>query len=829
MKLPALHRYATRPGVFLTDDGGADAVVWSDTAEGLWLSVIEEVGQPSVFADISLEYGEDVDSEAFFDAARRNPVVSRTIHDVHETLFQMQGPNYGKWMVHIPRVWEGMRYGYRADGPWRPQEGLQFNPRKFLIDPCAKGLEGGTHYGPELFAGLATTHHDGSVTSNPYSARSELDSIGYVPYSVFLTSHGTNSEDETREPTLDHPHIPWARTIIYELHVKGFTAQAPWLPQHLRGTYAGLAHPQTIAYLKGLGITSVELLPILASQTEPGIAARGMHNYWGYSPLNFFSPNPAYATKEHQRLGAKAVRQEVIDMVRALHQAGLEVILDVVYNHSCEGSQDGYSLSWRGLNGFSYYRRNPDVPSQLIDTTGTGNTFNFLNTEVINLAVDSLRYWAKTIGVDGFRFDLAVSLARLEYDFTPHHPFLYAIRADKLLGNLKLIMEPWDTGGGGWRTGKFNMPFSEWNDHFRDSTRRFWLTDQARLRNDWPAEIGMQEIATRLCGSSDLFASEPGRGAAASVNFLTAHDGFTLADLTRYDHKHNEANGENNMDGASANFSDNFGVEGTTQDSQIGLLRQRAALGMIGQLLMSLGTPMLQAGDEFGRTQQGNNNAYCQDSPVSWLDWSWLTLGTEAWQTQRFRATRKLLHLRQRLDQFHHHAFFTKTTKLGLLSPSQWVDWYIANGEHPSDSDWFNTQQRSFVMRLRSDNLSDVLVVINGDQITRDFLLPHDCGWELLWTSQNIHLTPAEGSQERVDEPTSRPYPTGGDALPSQTSLDAFHFDKESATAEEEMFLVSTTIRAAQEVDEQEHQLDVANPGEHVAIPGFTISLWLQR
>jgi glycogen operon protein len=751
MKRPLLHRYATRPGFFLTQDGGADAVVWSENAESMWLSVIEDRSQPSTFADLAFSYApelntQDTEETSFFDFAAQHSVVSREIGDYRETLLSMNGPNYGRWFVHLPHAWDGMRYGYRAGGAWNPKSGLRFNPYKFLIDPCAKGIEGSVQHSASLFP-YECTMADGVAQGNAFGSMSTQDSLGDVPFSVVVDDRDENKHDD--DP--DHPHIPWASTLIYELHVKGFTQKAPWLPEGLRGTYAGLADPHTIGYLKELGITSVELLPIFAKQTEPSVKSRGAENYWGYSTLNFFSPEPSYATETARCKGPRAIRQEVIDMVHSLHEAGIEVILDVVYNHSCEGGADGYSLSWRGIDGYSYYRRDATNGGQLIDTTGTGNTFNFMNTHVITAAVDSLRYWAKRIGVDGFRFDLAASLGRLEYDFTPHHPFLYAIRADQLLGNLKLIMEPWDLGGGGWRTGQFGLPFSEWNDHFRDTSRKFWLTDVAKLRSHHQAEIGMQEIATRLCGSSDLFATEPGRGAVASINYVCAHDGFTLADLTRYNTKHNEANGEDNFDGNEVNHSYNCGVEGPTSNPEIILKRQRAVLNLVGTLLLSMGTPMLVAGDEFGRTQQGNNNAYCQDNDISWVDWSWMEEDELSWERQRFEAIKDLISVRTRLEQFHHEAFFTLTSQLGLLKQSSRVQWYLADGTTPNEDDWFNTQQRCFMMRLLSDE-HDVIVSINAEVNATDFALPADTEWNLLWSSQPVDLSRQESSRGGVKE-----------------------------------------------------------------------------
>ena len=864
MHLLSLHRYATKTGVFPTADGGADVVVWSDTAETVWLSIIEDPLRPSAFSQESLEYGR-VGGDEFFQAARDNPVVSREYDGVRETLFRMGGPDYGKWFLHLPRIWEGMRYGFRADGRWDPRHGLLFNPYKFLLDPFAKGLEGRTTYGPALFAYQTHwegTGHDGRrrLQGNPLGEPSTVDSLGQVPYSVVLDTY----DDQQRDIEADHPHVPWARTLIYELHVKGFTRLAPWLPQELRGTYAGLGHPGTIAYLRRLGVTSVELLPIFAKLTEPGIAADGRHNYWGYSTLSYFSPEPSYATAEHRRQGAAAVRQEVIDMVRSLHEAGIEVILDVVYNHSCEGGMDGYSLSWRGLNGSNYYRRDASERSHLIDTTGTGNSFDLSNTRTLSSAVDSLRYWAKRIGVDGFRFDLAVSLARLNGQFTAYHPFLYALRCDPILGNLKLIMEPWDVGPGGWQTGRFGLPFSEWNDRFRDSVRQFWLTDTTRLSAGSDPQIGMQEMATRLFGSSDLFATEPGRGAAASVNFITAHDGFTLADLTRYTSKHNEANGEGNMDGSNVNYSTDFGTEGPSDDPAVIERRQRAALGLIGTLLLSMGTPMLQAGDEFGRTQGGNNNAYCQDNRTSWVDWSWMRTDPDSWQHRRFEATRRLVHVRRHLGQFHHHAFYTLTSQLGLFRPTDQVRWYLPDGSTPTDANWFDVRQRSLIMRvLGHDRLNDLLVVINGSQEDMDYLLPADSGWRLLWTSIPVRMTKPErhagadarrilarSDGERLADliPAEDLQDPDGMSLRAQgtgTALPVTWDDpeQEPVVDEDEDDGTENPGSGGHNVDRLDDKddldpeaietqplrsADIANPNEKVGIPALSISCWEQ-
>ncbi|NMN00295.1 glycogen debranching protein [Bifidobacterium sp. DSM 109958] len=746
------HRYATRPGLYFTDDGGADAVVRSETADQVWLCVYEPVDQPSAFFNDAIRIFED-SPVPFIKEIHSHPVCTRIIESmyVRETLFRMEGPNYGLWYVHLPKAWDGMRYAYRVDGAWDPDKGVRFNPYKLLLDPYGKGIDGEMRLDPAAFSYACEIGPDRRVRGSAFGPMSTVDALGKVPVSVAIDDRDETKHDA--DPT--HPHVPWSKTVLYELHVKGFTANAPWLPPELRGTYAGLAHPITLAYLQGLGVTSIELLPIQAKQDELFLQERGRHNYWGYSTLSYFSPEPSYATREAQRKGAGAVRDEVIAMVRALHEAGFEVIMDVVYNHTCEGGVEGPTVCWRGLDAIAYYRRGKDNPGQLIDTTGCGNTFDFTNTHVVTFAVDSLRYWAKRIGIDGFRFDLAATLGRLDGNFTKHHPFLYALRSDLLLGNLKLIMEPWDLGPDGWRTGEFGMPFSEWNDRFRDSTRRFWLTDTQPGAS--PA-IGMQEMATRLCGSADRFATEPGRGCVSSINYVVSHDGFTLTDLTRYEHKHNEANGENNRDGTDNNHSANFGVEGPSDDPAIERKRELAAMNLLGTLLLSLGTPMIMAGDEFGNTQQGNNNPYAQDNDITWLDWDWLYQNRKTPQMRRLERISRLIALRKSLDLYHHEEFFTRLTLIGLFRPSSRVQWYLPDGTTPMDRDWFDVGRRSFVMRLRSqsdDDARDILIVINGTDHDMGFRLPSDYDWQCEWSSASaIGLCPAPGRRvRRLGEP----------------------------------------------------------------------------
>lgn len=734
MKNPSLHRYATRPGLYFTDDGGADAIVRSETADQVWFCVLEPLDQPSAFyADAVRLFNEP--GLTFIDQAMKQRICTRRIPSLNlrETLFRMDGPNYGLWYVHVPQAWDGMQYGYRVNGPWDPDHGVSFNPYKLLLDPYAKGIEGSMELDPGAFS-YECEIVNGKVKGSPFGPMSTIDSVGHVPVSVAIDDRATNKHDG--EPS--HPHVAWSKTVIYELHVKGFTANAPWLPKELRGTYAGLAHPATLSYLQDLGVTSIELLPIQAKQSELFLQERGRVNYWGYSTLGYFAPEASYATKRSQETGAAAVRQEVIDMVRALHEAGFEVIMDVVYNHTCESGPEGPTVCWRGLDNLAYYRRTKDKISRLYDTTGCGNTLDFTNTHVTTFAVDSLRYWAKRIGIDGFRFDLAATLARLDGEFTRYHPFLYALRSDMLLGNLKMIMEPWDCGPNGWRTGEFGIPFAEWNDRFRDCTRKFWLTDVDRMRGGEYGEMTMQEMATRLCGSSDLFATDPGRGSTASVNYVACHDGFTTADLTMYKTKHNEANGENNRDGTNDNHSVNFGHEGPSGDQIIVQQRQRATMNLLGTLLLSLGTPMLLAGDEFGNSQNGNNNAYTQDNDTTWLDWDWLYSTEQTPELKQFNLTSRLITLRKSRDLYNHEDFFTRLSEIGLLKKSDRVHWYLPNGQMPNDADWTNPAVRSFAMQLLSPDEPSLLILINGsDEVTR-FHLPKDIEWEMVWSSSEI-------------------------------------------------------------------------------------------
>jgi glycogen operon protein len=567
------------PGVTVLD-GGAEVSVYAGHADEVTLCLFE----PG-----------DVDGST----ERRVPLTGRA---------------HGWWFGFVPGMGVGQRYGFRVDGAWNSDAGLRHNPAKLLLDPYARALEGEVRWGPELFGHIV--HADLTGDGEMISRR---DSAARVPRSVVVDDRFDWGDDA-------RPMRSRAETVLYEAHVKNLTQRHPDIPKRLRGTYAGLAHPASIAYLTSLGVTAVELLPMQAFVSEPAVARRGLTNHWGYNTIGFFAPHLGYAAAGDPQ-GAV---DEVKGMVKLLHAAGIEVILDVVLNHTAEGDQTGPTMSFRGLDSRAYYRL--DERGRDIDVTGCGNTLDLRHPVVTRMAMDSLRHWVSEYHIDGFRFDLAVALSRGRGDdYDPDHPFLVALRTDPMLSQVKLIAEPWDVGMHGWRTGQFPPPFSEWNDRFRDALRIFWVQDR-RAQVDRTGTHGVHEIATRLAGSRDLFGRRD-RGPVASVNFITAHDGFTLADLVAYDVKHNEANREGNGDGSDGNRSWNHGVEGVTNDPQILAARRQTMRNLLGTLLLSTGVPMLNAGDEFGRSQNGNNNPYCQDNKLTWFDWD-----LEPWQ-QDLRAT----------------------------------------------------------------------------------------------------------------------------------------------------------------------------------------------
>ncbi|MBO6852672.1 MAG: glycogen debranching protein GlgX [Marivivens sp.] len=561
------------------------------------------------------------------------------------------------WHGYVPGLRPGQEYGYRAHGPYRPDEGHRFNPHKLLIDPYTKKLSGHPDWHPALF-GYDTNSAHGDLT---FSTR---DSAGFAPRSIVADTSYRWGDDHP-------PAVQWCDTVLYEGHVKGLTAMRRDVTEP--GTFLALASDPMIEHLVGLGITSLELLPVQAFLNEGFLLDKGLTNYWGYMTHGFFAPDPRYMT----------ARQELSEfqfMVSRLHAAGIEVILDVVYNHTSEGNQMGPTLSFRGLDNASYYRL-AESKRYYIDDTGTGNTLNLEHPMVMRMVLDSLRFWVEEMHVDGFRFDLATTLGRRSDGFDPNAPFLAAIRQDPVLSRVKLIAEPWDIGPGGYQLGAFPPPFAEWNDKFRDQIRRFWRGDAGHVR----------KLATRVSGSALRF-DHSGRPASSSVNFLTAHDGFTLRDLVSYNEKHNEANGEANRDGHSHNYSDNCGAEGPTDDPEINAHRARRRRNMMATLMLSQGTPMILAGDELGNTQGGNNNAYCQDNAISWIDWQDVDAEFLAF-CKRLIAFRKA-HPILKQKRFLH-------ARPRLVDGQPDLFWRRADGTPMGDADWNDTDLRHLAVEMR--------------------------------------------------------------------------------------------------------------------------------
>ncbi len=554
------------------------------------------------------------------------------------------------WHGYVPGLGPGDIYGYRVHGPYEPLKGHRFNPNKLLLDPYARAHHGALTWDDAVF-GYTIGAEGADLTFD------ERDSAPFVPKCVIVDPNFEWSAEPHRH------RVPWDRTILYELHVRGFTKKHPAVPESLRGTYAGLASPEVIEYIRTLGVTSVELLPIHTFLDSKLLLDKGLSNYWGYDSIGFFAPDPCYAA---DRLRVMA---EFKEMVARFHNAGLEVILDVVYNHTAEGNELGPTLCFKGIDNASYYRLLPDQPRYYINDTGTGNTFNLPHRRVLQLVMDSLRYWVTEMRVDGFRFDLGTILAREPGGFDVDSGFLRACSQDPILGEVKLIAEPWDVGPGGYQVSRFPPGWAEWNDAFRDTVRDYW-------RGDAPAAA----LTGPLCASGDLF-NHQGRKPWASVNFVTAHDGFTLNDLVSYNDKHNEANGENNADGTSDNRSWNCGAEGPAGDPEIVALRARQMRNFLATLLLSQGTPMLLAGDEFGRTQMGNNNAYCQDNDITWVDWSKLEANADL-----VSFVQQLTAFRYRYPVLHRTRFLTGAydEKLDVKD----VMWIHPSGREMHDEDW---------------------------------------------------------------------------------------------------------------------------------------------
>ncbi|QDW28845.1 glycogen debranching protein GlgX [Arthrobacter sp. KBS0702] len=528
------------------------------------------------------------------------------------------------------------------------------------------------------------------------------------------------------------PRTPWRNTIIYEAHVRGQTMLHPDIPEHLQGTYAGMAHPATVEHLISLGVTAIQLLPVHFHMDELHLQDLGLTNYWGYNTAAFFAPHPGYATQAAQDAGPQAVQDEFKGMVKLLHAAGLEVILDVVYNHTAEGGADWPTLSFRGLGELEYYRH--DGHGKYVDTTGCGNSLNFGEPRVVQLVLDSLRYWVNEFHIDGFRFDLAVTLCRnAANEFDPRHPFLVAIAADPVLSETKLIAEPWDVGYGGWQTGRFPTGWVDWNDHFRDAVRTFWLADRAAI--DAGGQGGsVARLADALSGSAGLFAAS-GRSRLASVNLITAHDGFTLADLVSYDRKHNEANGEQNRDGHGDNRSYNHGFEGRTEDEEVLARRAQTSRNLMASLMISQGVPMITAGDEIGRSQQGNNNAYCQDNPITWIDWT-----STPESHSMLRSTKRVIRLRKEFLAGQPHDYPARDQQ-------SYFHWFDVHGEPMSGDRWQDPGHRVVQLLLGSDDgRVDGLVVVNGGaedvKVTLPVIPSDDGGgrlYELRLTTSELH------------------------------------------------------------------------------------------
>ncbi|WP_435854223.1 glycogen debranching protein GlgX [Streptomyces subrutilus] len=561
------------------------------------------------------------------------------------------------WHGFVPGVRPGQRYGLRVHGRWDPWTGARHNPAKLLLDPYARAVDGDFALPPEVYGHV----RDWPQQYIADTVRDDRDSAPYVPKGVVV-----HDDDDWADDV--RPKTPWADSVLYELHVRGFTMRHPGIPEELRGTYAGLGHPAAVEHLKGLGVTAVELLPVHQFAHEDHLLRRGLRNYWGYNSVGYFAPHAGYSSSgtAGQQVG------EFKRMVKALHAAGIEVILDVVYNHTAEAGELGPTLSLRGIDNRGYYRLQSDQ-RRYADYTGCGNTLHAGRPAVLRLITDSLRYWVTEMGVDGFRFDLAAALARSMHDVDMLSPFLAVIAQDPVLRRVKLIAEPWDVGSGGYQVGAFPPLWTEWNDRYRDAVRDFW-------RGALP---DVRDLGYRLSGSSDLYAWG-GRRPYASVNFVTAHDGFTLRDLVSYERKHNDANGEEGRDGTHDNRSWNCGAEGESDDARIGALRRRQLRNLLTTLLLSTGVPMLVAGDEFGRTQGGNNNAYCQDNETGWVDWS---LPAEpAWQ-QLLALTRRLIALRHAHPVLRRRAFFSGRPQGadGLRD----LAWFTPAGAEMTERDWY--------------------------------------------------------------------------------------------------------------------------------------------
>ena len=648
--------------------------------------------------------------------------------DAHqpEARVQMREKTHQVWHCYLPEARPGLRYGYRVHGPYAPEQGHRFNPNKLLLDPYAKSIRGELKWSNQHFGyRIGSPRADLSIDRRNNAAQMLRCEVIDPAFSW--------GDDRP-------PRTPWGETVIYELHVKGFTRTHPDIPENLRGTYAGLASQPAIDHLRRLGVTAVELMPIHAFVDDRHLVEKGLRNYWGYNTIGFFAPERRYSATGHVH--------EVKTMVRRLHSYGIEVILDVVYNHTAEGNQLGPTLSFRGIDNPAYYRLSPQDARYYTDYTGCGNTLNMMHPRVLQLIMDSLRYWVTEMHVDGFRFDLAAALARELHDVDRLGAFFDIIHQDPLLSQVKLIAEPWDLGEGGYQVGNFPIGWTEWNGRYRDTVRRYWKGDEGTLG----------DFAYRLTGSADLYETN-GRLPSASVNFVTAHDGFTLHDLVSYNEKHNEANLDDNRDGESHNNSWNCGVEGPTDNAEVNALRARQKRNFLASLILSQGVPMLLAGDELGRTQKGNNNTYCQDNDLSWIDWANVDDGLIAF-------TAELLRVRREHPTFRRRRYFQGKSLRG-----QDLQWLNPDGVEMSPESWSDPVARCVGARFHASGFeeqgprgepitdADFLLLLNAYHESIEFRLPESTGWlALVDTGRDLD------TRNAADEQSER-YVIGGRSL----------------------------------------------------------------
>jgi isoamylase len=669
---------------------------------------------------------------AFYDGAGTNFSIFSEIADrVELCLFDEGGtetkfdlPEVTSFCRHgyLPNVGPGQRYGFRVHGPWKPEEGHHCNPAKLLLDPYARAIEGQARWNEAVFS---------YSFDNPDGPSNDIDSAAFMPKCVVTTPYFDWGNDR-------HPRTQWHETIIYEVHVKGFSINHPDVPAELRGTYAGLGHPKAIEYFTRLGVTAIELMPVHQFIQDSHLLERGLRNYWGYNSIGFLAPHDEYsaAGKNGQQV------QDFKQMVKALHEAGIEVILDVVYNHTAEGNHLGPMLSFRGIDNVAYYRLMADDRRHYMDYTGTGNSLNMRHPHVLQLIMDSLRYWILEMHVDGFRFDLASTLARELHDVDRLSAFFDIIQQDPVISQVKLIAEPWDIGEGGYQVGQFPPLWLEWNGKYRDCVRDYWRGEDQTLG----------EFAYRFTGSSDLY-EMTGRKPYASINFVTAHDGFTLNDLVSYNDKHNEANGEESRDGESHNRSWNCGAEGPTEDPEVNTLRDRQKRNFLATLFLSQGIPMLLGGDEIGRSQNGNNNGYCQDNEISWFDW-------ESADKDLLEFTRKLIQLRKQHPVFHRRRWFQGRPIHGAQVTD--IGWFTPDGSEMTQEDWNGGFAKALGIFLNGEGIQSpdsrgervidesFYVLFNAHHEPLQFTLPkRDWGDEWLVVLDTARSTPETEEQRQ--------------------------------------------------------------------------------